>query len=101
MQRDWQTLGPKLVGKLHITVGDMDTWYLNNAVHLLQDFLDSPANAYRVADFEYGYMKPHCYTGGGNAPGAARTVLQRIMPQAAQHMEKTAPPGADLSSWKY
>ena len=25
MQRDWKTLGPKLIGKLHFAVGEMDT----------------------------------------------------------------------------
>ncbi len=41
LQRDWKTLGPNLVGKLHFTVGDMDSYYLNNAVHLMQDFLEN------------------------------------------------------------
>ncbi|MGC2108500.1 MAG: esterase, partial [Candidatus Korobacteraceae bacterium] len=41
LQRDWKTLGPSLVGKLHFTVGDMDSYYLNNAVHLMQDFLET------------------------------------------------------------
>ena len=102
MQRDWSTLGPKLAGKLHIAVGDMDTWYLNNAVHLLQDFLDSPQNHYRVATFEYGYMQPHCYSGGGNITNAeaGATLFQRVMPQVAEHMKATAPKGADLS-WDY
>jgi hypothetical protein len=102
MQRDWTTLGPKLVGKLHITVGDMDTWYLNNAVHLTQDFLDSPKNPYKTATFEYGYRQPHCYAGGGNISSAesVATMYQRVMPQIAQHMKDTAPKGAD-SSWEY
>jgi hypothetical protein len=102
MQRDWTTLGPKLVGKLHITVGDMDTWYLNNAVHLTQDFLDSPKNPYKTATFEYGYRQPHCYAGGGNISSAesVATMYQRVMPQVAQHMKDTAPKGAD-SSWEY
>jgi len=102
MQRDWSTLGPKLAGKLRIAVGDMDTWYLNNAVHLLQDFVDSPENKYRVATFEYGYRQPHCYTGGGNITNAeaSATFYQRVMPQVAQHMKATAPKGGDIS-WDY
>lgn len=102
MQRDWATLGPKLTGKLHITVGDMDTWYLNNAVHLFQDFIDSPKNPYRAATFEYGYRQPHCYAGGGNISSgeSIATMYQRIMPQVAQRMKETAPKGADLS-WEY
>ena len=100
MQRDWPTLGPKLVGKLHIAVGDMDTWYLNNAVHMMQDFLDSPKNPYKVADFDYGYMQPHCYSGGGTTTEAKRTFLQRILPQAAERFRQTAPANAD-KSWQY
>ena len=34
-----QGLGQKLEGKLHIYVGDMDNYYLNNAVYLVEDFL--------------------------------------------------------------
>jgi hypothetical protein len=102
LQRDIQVLGPKLTGKIHITVGDMDTWYLNNAVHLMQDFVDSDKNPYKIADFEYGYMQPHCYTGGGRISNqeSYATMLQRIMPVLAKHMEATAPDKADMS-WKY
>ena len=31
LERDWESLGPKLVGKIHIYVGEMDNSYLNNA----------------------------------------------------------------------
>ena len=41
MKRDWSTLGPKLEGKVHIYCGDMDNYYLNNAVYLTEDFLES------------------------------------------------------------
>ena len=34
LERDWKTLGPKLKGKIHIYTGDMDNWYLHNAVYL-------------------------------------------------------------------
>jgi hypothetical protein len=102
LQRDVATLGPKLAGKLHFTVGDMDTWYLNNAVHLMQNFMDSPKNPFRIADFEYSPGKPHCYMGGGDISNdeSYGTVYQRIMPQIARHMSETAPAGADMS-WKY
>ena len=36
---NWATLGPKLRGKLHVWVGEKDEYYLNNAVHRLDDFL--------------------------------------------------------------
>ena len=45
LEQNWKTLAPKLRGKIHISVGDVDSYYLNNAVHLLDEFLaraDSP-----------------------------------------------------------
>jgi hypothetical protein len=39
LQENWATLGPKLRGKVHIHVGEADDYFLNNAVHLLDDFL--------------------------------------------------------------
>lgn len=39
IKRDWQKLGDKLKGKIHIYVGDMDNYYLNNAVYTAEDML--------------------------------------------------------------
>lgn len=102
LERDFATLGPKLVGKLHFAIGDADTWYLNNAVHLMQEFLDSQKTAFPIADFEYSPGKPHCYMGGGDVSNAESygTLYQRILPKIARHMTETAPSGADMS-WKY
>jgi len=102
LERDIQILGPKLAGKMHFAVGDMDTWYLNNAVHYMQNFLDSPKNPYRIADFEFSPNKAHCYMGGGDISNVESfgTLYQRIMPKIAKHMTATAPSGADMS-WKY
>ena len=46
MEQDWATLGPKLRGKLHIWVGEADDYFLNNAVHLLDDFLTAAQPAF-------------------------------------------------------
>src|SRR5271168_3977111 len=40
LQRDWDKLGPQLQGKIHLYVGSADTYFLNDAVYLMQDFLD-------------------------------------------------------------
>ena len=39
IQRDWHKLGDKLKGKIHLYVGDMDNFYLNNAVYTAEDML--------------------------------------------------------------
>jgi enterochelin esterase-like enzyme len=104
LKRDWPTLGPKLEGKLHIAVGDGDTFFLNNAVHLLQTQLDATRNPHSDATFQYGPGMPHCYTGGppeysmqqNNANWA-----QRVLPLMVEHMLATAPSGADVTSWRY
>jgi hypothetical protein len=104
VKRDWARLGPKLAGKLHFAVGDMDTWYLNNAVHLMEGVLTDPklmppANA----TFAYGPRQPHCYQGVRlNAPRLERlNWFGTTVDKMVQHMEATAPKGADLRSWKY
>jgi S-formylglutathione hydrolase FrmB len=46
LERNWKTLGPKLKGKVHVYVGDQDTFYLDGATKLLkesQSKLDSDA----------------------------------------------------------
>jgi len=98
MQRDWQSLGPKLAGKLHICVGDADSFYLDRAVHLLQDFMETTTDPYFRGTFDFGERKPHCYAGNyDHAVG----LNQHYLPEMVKHMEQTAPKGAYLTSWKY
>lgn len=98
MQRDWKTLGPKLTGKLHLYVGEADTFYLDRAVHLLKDFLDTTTDPYYHGTFEFGVRKPHCYAGEYEQSVG---LNQHYWPEMVKHMEQTAPAGADLKSWKY
>jgi len=39
LENNWKTLGPKLAGKLHVTTGSEDTFYLDGAVVLLKEAL--------------------------------------------------------------
>ena len=36
LERNWPMLGPKLKGKLHVIMGDMDNFYLEGATKLLK-----------------------------------------------------------------
>jgi hypothetical protein len=104
LKRDWATLGPKLEGKLHFTVGDGDTYFLNNAVHLLEDQLKATRNPHSDATFQYGPGMPHCYTGGPAEYTMQQNNAnwtQRVLPQMVDHMLATAPAGADVKSWRY
>lgn len=104
LQRDWPTLGPKLEGKLHFAVGDGDTFFLDNAVHLLQTQLEATRNPHSDATFQYGPGMPHCYTGGPAEYTMEEnngTWTQRVLPEMVKHMLATAPKGADTTSWRY
>lgn len=104
MARDWARLGPKLAGKIHIAVGDMDTWYLNNAVHLVDATLNDPKRfPPAAATFTYGPLQPHCFQGLPlNAPinEQLNDYSARIW-SMVRHLENTSPAGADVTSWKY
>ncbi|MGH9468481.1 MAG: alpha/beta hydrolase-fold protein, partial [Terriglobales bacterium] len=65
LQKNWPTLGPKLVNKLHVYVGDMDTYYLNLGVYDMQNFLATTKNPHYAGTFVYGRPeKPHGWNGG-------------------------------------
>jgi len=103
MQRDWATLGPKLEGKLHIYVGDMDNYYLNNAVYLTEEFLESTTNPYYGGVVDYGDRAEHCWNGDPTRPNALSRLRynQMFIPMAVERMETSAPEGADVTSWRY
>ncbi|MFH1764609.1 MAG: alpha/beta hydrolase-fold protein [Gemmatimonadota bacterium] len=60
---NWATVGRSLAGKIHVTVGDMDSYYLNNAVELMEEALEKLTDPSPAATFEYGRKKPHCWIG--------------------------------------
>lgn len=103
LQRDWARLGPKLEGKIHIYVGDMDNYYLNNAVYLMEDFLERTADPYYGGEVDYGDRAEHCWNGDhqqGNHISRLR-YNSMYVPKMVRRMEASAPSGADLTSWRY
>jgi len=107
LQRDWQTLGPKLQGKLHLYVGSDDTYFLNDAVYLMEDFLKTTGTPGHGVPYDgevkYGPRAEHCWNGDPTKPNAYSRLHynQMYLPQILERMEKTAPKGADLTSWRY
>lgn len=103
LERDWSTLGSKLEGKLHIYVGDMDNYYLNNAVYLTEAFLESTTNPFYGGVVDYGDRAEHCWNGDhDNANGISRLRYNSMyVPRILERIEQTAPAGADLSSWRH
>jgi Putative esterase len=93
MQRNWSSLGPQLVGKLHVYVGDMDTFYLNDAVRELQAWMKTTEHPHYEGYFLYGEGKPHCWTG-------PVTPAERLV-EMAQFVMAHKPEGATTPWWTY
>ena len=81
VERNWKTVGPQLVGKLHIAVGDMDNYFLNLGVYRMETFLESTKEAgkgpYYAGTIQYGRpLKPH-----GWQPWTNQELLRLMMAQ--------------------
>lgn len=103
LKRDWNKLGPKLEGKIHIYCGDMDNYYLNNAVYLVEDFLKTTTNPFYGGEVAYGDRAEHCWNGDPTLPNAISRLRyhQMYVGKILDRIKKTAPQGADVTSWRY
>lgn len=104
MKRDWEKgLGEKLRGKIHLYVGELDNYYLEDAVYLAQEFLESTRDPSFDGVIDYGRRAEHCWNGDHARPNSESRLRyhQMFIPIAVERMRKTAPAGADLDSWKY
>ena len=103
MERDWDKLGEKLKGKIHIYCGDMDNYYLNNAVYLMEDFLESTTDPHYEGEVLYGDRAEHCWNGDPDQPNAISRLRYNSMyvPKIMKRIAESAPRNADLTSWRY
>jgi len=86
----WPALGPKIGSKLHLYIGDMDSYYLNDAVEKLNEFLSKADDPKFTGEVVFQRRAPHCW-----GPRGA-DLLQKLEAQ----VEKGAPAGTP-KSWKY
>jgi len=103
LRREWSRgLGAKLQGKIHLYVGDMDNYYLNNAVYLVEDFLKTADPPYG-GEVDYGDRAEHCWNGDHSQPNAISRLRYHQMhaPKIVERILQSAPEGADLTSWRY
>jgi hypothetical protein len=103
LERDWSRIGKDLEGKINIYVGDMDNYYLNNAVYLMEDFLKKTTNPPFGGEVLYGDRAEHCWNGDPKEPNAISRLRyhQMYAPKIVERLLKTAPPGGDVTSWRY
>ena len=103
LERDWAKLGPQLEGKIHIYVGSDDTYFLNDAVYRMEDFLKTTKDPAYGGEVTYGPRAEHCWNGDPSLPNAYSRLHYntQYMPKILDRIQKTAPKGADLTSWRY
>jgi hypothetical protein len=93
LERNWKTVGPSLVGKIHVLCGDMDNYYLNLAVYLLEDFLEHRTNPAYAGYFKYGRPQK----GHGWQPTTNADLVREMADYVASH----APAGESTGAWRY
>jgi hypothetical protein len=76
-ETNWPQIGPKLAGKLNLICGDMDHFYLNLAVYLMEDFLEATKNPYYAGSFQHGRKIGHGWNPLTNA-GLVRRIAEHI-----------------------
>ncbi|GMN07530.1 hypothetical protein MTsPCn5_29190 [Croceitalea sp. MTPC5] len=103
LERDWDKLGANLKGKIHIYCGDMDNYYLNNAVYLMEDFLESTTDPYYDGEVLYGDRAEHCWNGDPDQPNHISRLRYNSMyvPKIMKRIAESAPKDADVTSWRY
>jgi len=92
-EKNWADIGPKLVDKIHIDVGDMDNFYLNVAVVDLQRFMDSSRAPHVSGEFHYG--RP--FRGHGWRHATMGSIVREMAAAITAH----APAGEHVAAWKY
>ncbi|HRK83443.1 MAG TPA: alpha/beta hydrolase-fold protein [Saprospiraceae bacterium] len=103
LKRDWPKNGVDWRGKIHLYCGDMDNYYLNNAVYLTEEILEKVSNPPYDGEVDYGDRAEHCWNGDHTQPNyISRLRYHRMfIPKWTEEVQKRAPKGADLRGWRY
>ena len=91
VKTNWATLGPKIGHKLNMYVGDMDSYYLNDAVENFNAFWQKAGNPGEMGEIVFQRRAPHCW--GPSAP--------ELLDKMTKQIDRYAPAGADKTSWRY
>ena len=101
MERDWSEIGKDLKGKINIYCGDMDNYYLNNAVVLTEKFLEKTSNPYYNGEVDYGNGAEHCWNGDQENPNHISRLRYNTMylNKIKKRLKLTAPKDNKLINW--
>jgi len=101
LERDWETLGPKLQGKLHFAVGMMDNYYLDQSVYLTEQRMAALENPRSDATFQYGIRGRHSWIGHSPLDPGRQMTYAEFITVVGDFVVRHAPEQTDLQSWQY
>ncbi len=84
LAKNWEQVGPKLRGKIHLWMGDADTYFLDTATRHLDEFLKA-AQPPADARIEFGPRQPH-----GWEPRKWPELLKEMQSAVDQNAPKSA-----------
>ena len=93
LQTNWKTVGLKLVDKLHVYIGAMDNFYLNNAVRELEAWMKTTEEPHYPGFFLYGEGQGHCWRG----PSSTAERLKDM----AQYIQRNQPASTTTRWWEH
>jgi len=94
LKNNWSSLGPKLVGKIHVFCGDMDNFYLNVAAKQLQEWMRSTENPHVPGVFVWG-------DGQGHRFGREFSTEAERIRAMAEHVLQQRPDGTTHPWWEF
>jgi hypothetical protein len=93
LEKNWTTVGPKLIDKLFFYTGTADTYFLNNSTKELEAWMKKTENPHYEGFFMYGEGKPHCWSGPVTSSERLKEMAQVVM--------RHAPEGTTFPWWKF
>ena len=91
LKTNWATLGPNVAHKLNAYMGDMDSYYLNDAVENLNTFWQKAGDPKEMGEIVFQRRAPHCW--GPRGP--------ELLEKMTRQVDRYAPAGVDKTSWRY
>jgi hypothetical protein len=79
LEKNWYSVAPKLVDKIHVFVGDADNFFLNNGTRKLQEWMKTTKDPHYEGFFMYGAARGHCYSGPVGGADRLKEMAQHIM----------------------
>lgn len=79
----WPEIGEDLADKIHVWMGDMDDYYLNNGMYEFADLLDELEDPDPEAEFHWGPRQGHCWI-----PLSHREILEQMQARYEQSVDE-------------